>query len=93
MSYHFRTYLPFIAILFLLTKRSDAQVVFNLDSSIIVTENGFALPKAWVGGLDCPMYSTIDLNKDGFKDLFIFDHKNNLCITSFRQQKEYCNKK
>ena len=60
---------------------SNAQNVFMLDTNILVTENGDSLSKAWSGGLDCPMYSTIDLNNDGVKDLFIFDHKTNRVLT------------
>ena len=58
-----------------------AQNVFTLDNTILVTQNGDTLSKAWSGGLDCPMYSTIDLNNDGVKDLFIFDHKTNRVTT------------
>ena len=81
MSSYLRKGLSVITILFFFIVNSDAQVVFNIDTGIVVTENGTALTKAWIGGLDCPMYSTIDLNNDGFLDLFIFDHKNNRVLT------------
>lgn len=58
-----------------------AQTIFKLDTSIVVTEGGIALDKAWTGGLDCPMYYTIDLDNNGVKDLFIFDHKSNRILT------------
>ncbi len=57
------------------------QTVLTLDTSIVILENGNVLPKAWTGGLDCPMYSSIDLNYDGINDLFVFDHKTNRVLT------------
>ena len=35
--------------------------------------NNQALKNPWSGGINSPLYSTIDLNNDGIKDLFMFD--------------------
>jgi hypothetical protein len=35
--------------------------------------SGDTLKNAFVGGLELPQFSTIDLNNDGIKDLFVFD--------------------
>ena len=70
-----------LAFFFSIDYTCTAQSSFYLDAGIQVTENGNILNKAMAGGLDCPMYSTIDLNMDGVKDLFIFDHKTNRVLT------------
>ena len=36
-------------------------------------QNGKFLQNAWVGGINSPQFSTIDLNLDGIEDLFIYD--------------------
>ncbi len=59
----------------------SAQHNLSLDTTLHVTENGIILNKAWAGGLDCPMYSTMDLNNDGAKDLVVYEHKTNRIIT------------
>ena len=51
-----------------------AQVNFSSNADIIVLENnGDTLKNPWVGGLNYPQFSEIDLNLDGIKDLFVFD--------------------
>lgn len=37
-----------------------------------VTVAGSQLPMAWVGGLNSPIFNTVDLNLDGIKDLVLF---------------------
>jgi hypothetical protein len=60
---------------------AGAQLQFSLNSSIdVIEENGSPINKAWAGGQDCPMYSAIDLNNDGVKDMIVFDHKTNRLI-------------
>ncbi|WP_460503368.1 FG-GAP repeat domain-containing protein, partial [Hymenobacter agri] len=39
------------------------------------------LRNAWMGGLNTPQFSTIDLNNDGQQDLFAFDHESSRCYT------------
>ncbi len=46
-----------------------------------VTKNGTELKHAWSGGVNSPQFSSIDLNSDGIKDLFIFDRACNRVLT------------
>ncbi|MFN9596377.1 MAG: T9SS type A sorting domain-containing protein [Bacteroidota bacterium] len=41
--------------------------------NIPVTHNGTLLENPWVGGFNAPIFSEIDMNGDGVKDLFVFD--------------------
>ena len=69
------------ALLFLLLSvaQSVAQqtepLQFRLRLNVPVTVNGTQLSDPWSGGLNTPQFSTIDLNKDGQEDLFIFDRQ------------------
>ena len=45
------------------------EQVLNVPLSI----DGNVLEHAWIGGLNHPQFSAVDLNNDGIKDLFIFD--------------------
>jgi hypothetical protein len=50
-----------------------AQSNYERDLSIPVKVLGNDLKLPWAGGLNTPMFSEIDLNKDGIQDLFVFD--------------------
>lgn len=50
-----------------------AQPVYTPALHVPVTINGTQLENAWAGGLNAPIFSEIDLNGDGIKDLFVFD--------------------
>ncbi len=47
------------------------QFRFRHDIPVSTAAGSLAMP--WSGGLNTPQFSTIDLNKDGREDLFIFD--------------------
>jgi hypothetical protein len=64
-------YLTIVLILFA-GQRLQAQT-FSKYTSPKVYVNNVPLRNAWAGGLNAPLYSTIDLNNDGIKDLFVFD--------------------
>lgn len=51
-----------------------AQWDLHFDPNIPVTRQGTGLDLAWAGGLNNPQIGEIDLNGDGLKDLFLFDH-------------------
>ena len=38
-----------------------------------IIQNGKLLQNPWVGGINSPQFSTIDLNLDGIEDLFVYD--------------------
>jgi len=53
--------------------QAQTYQVYDPVLNIPVTINGNSIKNPWVGGLNAPIFSTIDLNGDGLKDLFIFD--------------------
>ena len=71
--------LYFIILLFLTAFQCLAQekenIQFRFRQDVPVTANGIIKDNPWSGGLNTPQFSTIDLNKDGQKDLFIFDRQ------------------
>ncbi|GAB3193947.1 hypothetical protein ABID22_000390 [Pontibacter aydingkolensis] len=68
-----------LLLLLLAAAQSIAQepepLQFRLRHDIPVTVAGKQLSDPWSGGLNTPQFSTIDLNKDGQEDLFIFDRQ------------------
>ena len=54
-----------------------AQNDFYRKDDIPVLENGNSISNAWAGGTNAALFSEIDLNGDGIKDLFVFDATNN----------------
>lgn len=63
-----------------LTIKTKAQTLprLSLECQNI---NGVAYKTPWVGGLNCPQFSPIDLNNDGKQDIFIFDRIGNVRLT------------
>ncbi|MBL7925954.1 MAG: T9SS type A sorting domain-containing protein [Bacteroidia bacterium] len=51
----------------------NAQTKFVRDLNIPLTQYGLPAPLAYSGGINGGMFSEIDLNNDGIKDLFLFD--------------------
>lgn len=69
--------------LILIFNQTNAQINrFERDLSIPATVLGNALKLPWAGGLNTPIFSEIDLNKDGIQDLFIFD-KDGFRVTTY----------
>ncbi|MCR5888266.1 T9SS type A sorting domain-containing protein [Hymenobacter sp. J193] len=46
-----------------------------------VAHGSETLPLAWAGGFNAPQFSSIDLNQDGWSDLFAFDRMSNRATT------------
>lgn len=64
----------FLAALFIIfTFSSFAQVNFEYDFSIPVTQNGQTLARAFEGGLNSAQFQSMDLNSDNINDLVIFN--------------------
>ena len=61
-----------LLILFVIPVIAFAQPKFQI-SGIPVIKNGRTLQNPWVGGLNNPVFSPIDLNQDGLMDLFVYD--------------------
>lgn len=56
---------------------AKAQPFFQWNDSILVRVSGSYLANPWAGGLNFIQMSSIDLNLDGKKDLFVFDRTGN----------------
>ncbi|MFD3001383.1 T9SS type A sorting domain-containing protein [Pontibacter toksunensis] len=55
--------------------QQQEPVAFRFRHDVPVTTPAGQLAAPWSGGLNTPQFSTIDLNKDGQEDLFIFDRQ------------------
>lgn len=67
-----------LALLFLiLLYKLEVEAQFNsgyiLKNHVIVINEGDTLINPWSGGMNNPQISSVDLNLDGFNDLFIFE--------------------
>lgn len=60
---------PLLLLVFILQAQTPKYRVI----SIPVQKNGITMRDPWAGGMDCPQFSSCDLNQDGIKDLFVFD--------------------
>ena len=75
-----RKYIVLILFFLSFAKLTTAQFYFNRDINIPVS-NGAPLLLPWAGGLNFPLFSEIDFNNDGLKDLFVFDRGDNRVST------------
>ncbi len=58
---------------------SAQQLYFSQATNIPVQDSsGTFLQNAWAGGINWPLFSAIDVDGDGLKDLYVFDKSNNL---------------
>ncbi len=48
---------------------------YKVATGIPVRIQGNQLKNPWVGGLNAPIFSEVDMNGDGIKDLFVFDRE------------------
>jgi hypothetical protein len=48
---------------------------YKIDTTVPVRIQGNQLKNPWVGGLNAPIFSEVDMNGDGIKDLFVFDRE------------------
>jgi len=65
--------LPFVAI-------SQAPITFTRGFNVPVHENGNELEHAWAGGLNSCIFSEVDLNLDGIKDLFVYERSGQMVL-------------
>ncbi len=73
--------LIFYILVFACSTSALAQAQFDQTLNIPVTENGQPLRFSWVGGINFPKMSSVDLNNDGLSDIFMFDGFNNRILT------------
>ncbi|WP_299822321.1 T9SS type A sorting domain-containing protein [uncultured Pontibacter sp.] len=72
---NFYTLLLFLFIGIQSIAQENEKLQFRLRQDVPVTVAGAQLPDPWSGGMNTPQFSTIDLNKDGQEDLFVFDRQ------------------
>ncbi|MEM6376870.1 MAG: T9SS type A sorting domain-containing protein [Bacteroidota bacterium] len=65
--------------LFSSSQLSFAQSFPRFDLPLTINQQEQFMP--WVGGMNCPQLSAIDLNGDGFDDLHVFDRAGNTQMT------------
>ena len=58
---------------------SSAQRFARFDLPLTIAQQDRSM--AWVGGMNCPQLSSIDLNNDGFEDLHVVDRAGNTQMT------------
>ncbi len=79
-----------ITLLFFVTGTLQAQFLYEIDQSILVTgESGTPLQLPWGGGLNGVQINTYDLDEDGQNDLVIFDRTANVVRTFLHQNNTY----
>lgn len=66
-------WLSLFCVAMLKTQAQEDTPEFTRVLDVSVFENESELKNPWTGGLNYLQYSTIELNGDGFEDLFIFD--------------------
>ena len=60
---------------------AQAQYRFERINTVPVSENNKVFKYPWLGGLNNPQFSAVDLNNNGIKDLVIFDKTGNYLMT------------
>ena len=68
------SYRIFIFILLFTASLADAQT-WQRNAGIPLQVENYYLANPWMGGLNAPQFSNIDVNGDGTKDLFVFDRQ------------------
>ncbi len=71
----------FLSFSFLILQLSFSQTPKYRVVSIPVERNTLNLRQPWVGGMNSPQFSPIDLNGDNLKDLFVFDRVGDKVLT------------
>lgn len=67
----------------LLSLALSAQLSFTRYESIPVVENNDTFQNAWAGGINSALFSEIDLDSDGRKDIFFFE-KDGFTVRTFK---------
>lgn len=68
------THRIFILVFLMLSHFGFAQT-WRRNASVPVQVENYFLANPWMGGLNAPQFSNIDVNGDGVKDLFVFDRQ------------------
>ncbi|MFQ5334942.1 MAG: T9SS type A sorting domain-containing protein [Flavobacteriales bacterium] len=77
-----RTLFCLILISLLCPGPAEGQALYyRYDSIAVISGNDTLFDNAWAGGFNSPQFSSIDLNGDSIKDLFVFDRSGNTIKT------------
>ncbi len=71
----------FYSVILFFTVDANAQFGFNRTTDVNVVNGAITQKYPWAGGMDFCQFSTIDLDFDGTKDLFVFDRTCNKVLT------------
>ncbi len=71
------------AILFLFFISGKSQLLIGPDT-ISTVHNNYCLKMPWAGGINAAIFSNVDINYDGKKDLVIYDKLNNSALGAFK---------
>lgn len=77
--------LPFLLLVVLCSATIFAQKPIYRTLNVPVEKYNQDLTDAWMGGMNAPQFSPIDLNQDGLMDLFIFDRTGFKVLTYLRK--------
>jgi hypothetical protein len=76
--YSMKTLPPFLLTFFSFSLLNAQHLEFTPATSIPLSDkNGSLQQNAWAGGINDPIWSAIDINGDGLKDLYMYDRSNN----------------
>ncbi len=78
----------FLLIIFTL-KAQPVKFTFSNQVPVLKPNTTDTLKFAFTGGLNSPQFSTIDLDGDGIKDLFIFERAGNRVLTFLKKNNQY----
>ncbi|CAN5377918.1 hypothetical protein BH11BAC1_BH11BAC1_18130 [soil metagenome] len=73
--------LVYTALFFAATATNAQQLYFSPASIPLEDINSNLLQNAWAGGINFPLWSSIDLNGDGLQDLYMYDKTNDRVST------------
>ncbi|REJ80579.1 MAG: T9SS C-terminal target domain-containing protein [Bacteroidetes bacterium] len=61
-----------------------ARTQWYFENNFTVFNSGVQLKHPWAGGINFPVFSSVDLDGDGMEDLFVFDRSNDRAMTFIR---------
>ncbi|MEZ4885563.1 MAG: FG-GAP-like repeat-containing protein [Chitinophagales bacterium] len=81
INYVFHLFIFLLASMILLQNVAAQTLDFFRQNDVSVEVAGKTLQYPWIGGLNNPQFSEVDLNNDGILDLFVFDRAADIPMT------------
>jgi len=66
---------------------ANSQIKYINTKGVPLNVNGFQLSEPFIGGLNSPQFSEIDINNDGLVDLIVFDRSDFRLLPFLRTNK------